>query len=149
MEEEKFGQDRKVWWWWWYGGGGRKKEAKIASPCKNVYLTAVPVHCLLLVLSSLTRVWCLCSCDILFYVLCFSCFVPHSISSPLFFHVAFVCTTPRSNSLHKQLLWLVLSHTGAGELQFVTVQQNEINSKWADLSSPAPSDSYSGMNQKA
>lgn len=26
MEEEKFGEDRKVWWWW--GGGGKKERKK-------------------------------------------------------------------------------------------------------------------------
>lgn len=51
----------------------RKKEAKIASQCKNVYLTVVPVHCLLLVLCLLICVW-LCVGEVfLFYVLCFVC----------------------------------------------------------------------------
>lgn len=50
----------------------RKKErSKIASPCKNVYLTVVPVHnfapCV--VFPHLCVV--LCWCDILFYVVCF------------------------------------------------------------------------------
>lgn len=112
MEEEKFGEDRKVWWWW---GGGKKERSKIASPCKNVYLTVVPVHRLLLVLCSLTCVV-LCWCDILFCVLCVfvSCSALLFLIPFSFFHIAFVYTTPGSNSRHlKHYLLLVLSHTGA------------------------------------
>ncbi len=111
MEEEKFGEDRKVWWWW---GGGKKDRSKIASPCKNVYLTVVHCFAPCVVFPHLCVI--LCWCDILFYVLCVFVLCAALLFLTFLFWVAFVCTTPGSNSLHKHYLQLVLSHTGAAEL---------------------------------
>lgn len=66
MEEKKLGKKEKC--------GDveeeekRKKEPKIASPCKNVYLTVIPVHPPLVVFYFPCV---LCRCDILFRPVCF------------------------------------------------------------------------------
>lgn len=93
----------------------KQKEAKsllhVRMCISPVFLCTV----LLLVLCFLTCLWfCVdvtfCFMFYVFFVLCAAlCFLT------FFFCVAFVCTTPGSNSLYKSYPRLVLSHTCAGE----------------------------------
>lgn len=96
----------------------RRKEAKIASPCKDVYFTVVAVHCSAPCVMFPHLFVVLCWCDISFYVPCVSVLSATPFPSPFLscgfcVHHTWVKPAPHESPQ------LVLSYTGAEEL-FVT-----------------------------
>lgn len=101
----------------------RRKEAKIASPCKDVYLTVVAVHCFALCVVFPHLCVVLCWCDILFYVPCV--FVLSATLFPYLFLSCSFCVHHTWVKQPSQTLQLVLSHTGAEELLFVILAKTK------------------------
>lgn len=115
----------------------RKKEAKSLLHVRMCTSLLFLCTVLLLVLCFFTYVWFCVGVTFCFMFCVFLCHVQHSYFLTFFFHVAFVCTTPGSNSLLKHHLRLVLSHTGAEELYCRQIQTapewNQLKSKRSDL----------------